>query len=324
MTKDIVFDTPGAASVLKLNDVSVEKPSAQQVRILQTAIEVNYLDIYQRTGLYNISGTPKIPGVSAVGVVQELGSGVEAYNIGDRVGYATAPSGAYCKERCIEANLLFAIPKEVPDKVAAACLVKGLTAHYLATRVFIVHEGTIVLVHAAAGAVGQLLTQWCNNLGAFVVGTVGSDAKKKIALDSGCHDVINYTTENWVERVKAITNGKDVSVVYDSVGKATINGSLDVLQDMGVLVLYGSTSGLVKQLDLTQISQKSLFFTQPSLFHYKKNRNELLLSATEVFQNLISGNLKVKIQAELPLAEAAKAHEMLESRSTMGSIILIP
>lgn len=324
MTKAIVFGAPGPASVLTLSEVNVEKPTAQQVRIKQTAIEVNYLDIYHRKGIYPLTSNPKIPGVSAVGVIQEIGSEVIGYNVGDRVAYATSLGGSYCNERCIDANFLFSIPKEIPDKVAAACLVKGLTAHYLATRTFIVHPGARVLIHAAAGGVGQMLSQWCNNLGAYVIGTVGSDAKRKIALDSGCHEVINYTTENWVERVKAATNGRDVNVVYDSVGKATIDGSLEVLGKIGLLVLYGSSSGAVKEIDLAKIAEKSLYFTQPSLFHYKEIRNELLLSAAELFGQLIAGTLKVRIQAELPLYDASKAHEMLESRNTMGSIILIP
>jgi NADPH:quinone reductase len=324
MARAITFEKNGSPSVLKLIELAVPKPAVGQVRIRQTAIEVNFIDTMQRSGIYEMNITPKTPGISAVGVIEEIGEGVLGYKPGDRVGYATANSGSYCTERCINANLLFHIPKEIPDKVAAACLVKGLTAHYLTTRAFVISSGSSIVVHAASGATGQMLTQWCKNIGAFVIGTVGSDVKKKMALESGCNEVINYTTENWVEVVKNITKNVGVNAVYDSVGKATFDGSLEVLMKMGILILYGASSGAVTQLDIAKIAEKSLFFTRPSLFHYKENRQELLLSAEELFQQLIQGLLKVRLHAEFPLSDAAKAHEMLESRQTMGSVILIP
>lgn len=324
MSKAIAFEKSGDSSVLKLIDIEVPSPGPREVKIKQRAIEVNYVDVYHRTGLYNLQGDVKIPGVSAVGVVEEIGSEVQGFNVGDRVGYATAFGGGYSEKRCISADLLFQIPNEIPDIVAAACLVKGLSAHYLATRVFIARPGTAVLVHAAAGGVGQMLSKWCNNAGAYVVGTVGSDVKKAIAYESGCHEVINYSSQNWVAKLKEVTRGFGVNAVYDSVGKATFDGSLECLMNFGILVLYGQSSGEVGQVDTKKLAEKSLFLTRPSLFHYKANRMELVLSANELFQNLIEGKLIAKVQAELPLEKAAEAHQMLESRNTAGSIILVP
>jgi NADPH2:quinone reductase len=324
MPRAIAFEQPGSYSVLKLIDVQVPKPGPKEAKIKQKAIEVNFLDIYHRSGLYELPDNVKIPGISAVGVIEEIGSEVEGFKVGDRVGYATAPSGAYCDSRCISAELLFHIPKEIPDVVAAACLVKGMTAHYLATRVFIARPGVAVLVHAAAGGVGQMLSKWCNNAGAFVIGTVGSDIKKQTAYDSGCHEVINYSSQDWPAKVREATKGYGVNAVYDSVGKVTFDGSLECLMNFGILVLYGNSSGMVDQLEIKKLAGKSLFFTRPSLFHYKKNRMELILSASELFQNLISGSITARVQAELPLESAAEAHKMLESRNTAGSIVLVP
>lgn len=323
MPRAIAFEKPGDQSVLKLIDINISKPSSNEVKIRHKAIEVNYIDIYHRTGVYDLPGDPKVLGGSAVGVIEEIGSEVQGFSIGDRVGYATAIGGAYSEVRCISADLLFQIPKEIPDIVAAACLVKGLTAHYLCTRVFVARPGTAVLVHAAAGGVGQMLSKWCNNAGSYVIGTVGVDVKKAIAYESGCHEVINYSSQAWVEKLKEVTRGFGVNAVYDSVGKVTFEGSIECLMNFGILVLFGSSSGMVQNLDISKLAAKSLFFTRPSLFHYKANRKELLLSANEVFQNLINGNLVARIQAELPLADAAEAHRMLESRNTAGSIVLV-
>ena len=324
MSGAIVIENKDGKSTLNVVDIAVNAPESNEVKIRHTAIEVNYVDVQHFRGIYPIQSNLKIPGISAVGTIVAAGSEATIYKIGDKVGYISEQSGSYCQERCIDQKSVFLIPKEIPDKVAAACVAKGLTAHYLATRTFLAKRGTSVLVHAAAGGVGQLLTQWCNNMGAYVIGTVGSDSKKKLASESGCHEVINYNTEDWITKIKDFSKGWGVNAVYDSVGKTTYDGSLEVLSKMGILVLYGATSGKVDNINVSKINEKSLFITSPSLFHYKINRKELILSANELFNNLKDGNIKVRIQAELPLVEAAKAFSMLESRDTMGSIILIP
>ncbi len=324
MSKAIVFDQVGAANVLKYVDVPDRKPNPDEVFIKHTAIEVNFIDIYHRTGQYQLNTNPKIPGVSAVGVVEAYGDNIKDLNIGDRVGYCTSISGgAYSQYRCIPAHLTFKIPDDIPDKVAASCLVKGMTAHFLANRVYLPGPNKNVLIHAAAGGVGQLLAQWCNYLGAKVIGTVGSDDKKEIALRSGCHDVVNYKTENWVQRVLDITEGFGIHCVYDSVGKDVLEGNLQVLIEIGLYVLYGQSSGAV-QMDVNKIAPKSLFFTRPSLFSYKKNRTELVMSALELFIKIREKQIRPSIYREFPLQNAAEAHSLLESRKATGSIILVP
>lgn len=325
MSLAIVFEQIGGPSVLQAKDVPDRKPNDNEILIRHTAIEVNYVDIYHRTGLYQLPGEPKIPGVSAVGIIVELGDKVEGFTVGQKVGYATSPNGgAYCKQRCIDASYVFNVPVEIDDKIAAASLVKGLTAHYLSHRTYIVRPGYAVLIHAAAGGVGQLLAQWCNSMGAFIVGTVGSDEKKQIALDSGCHAVVNSRMEDWPAQVRAATKGYGVHAVYDSIGKATFEGSISCLMPMGIMISYGSSSGPLGSIDSNLISEKSLFFTRPSLFHYKRERKELVLSALEVFTNVLDGTLRPNVYAEFPLSQAVQAHELLESRKATGSIILVP
>jgi NADPH2:quinone reductase len=324
MSKAIVFDQAGPANVLRYIDVPDKKPAPNEVFIRHTAIEVNFIDIYHRTGQYQLNTNPKIPGVSAVGVVEQYGSDVKDLNIGDRVGYATSLiGGAYSQTRCIPAHLTFRIPDDISDKVAASCLVKGLTAHFLANRAYLVGPNKNVLIHAAAGGVGQLLSQWCNHLGAKVIGTVGSDNKKEIALKNGCHEVVNYKTENWVQKVLDFTEGFGIHCVYDSVGKDVCEGNLQVLVEIGLYILYGQSSGAV-QMDVTRLAPKSLFFTRPSLFSYKKNRTELVMSALELFTKIREKHIKPSIFMEFPLEKAAEAHMLLESRKALGSIILIP
>lgn len=321
----MVFEQPGDPSVLKLVEVPTKQPAKGEVLLRQTAIEVNYIDVYHRTGVYELKNNPKIPGVSAVGVIEAVGEGVYKFRVGEKVGYATSfEGGGYSSHRCISQNLIFPIHEGMEDRVTASCLVKGLTAHYLATRAYICRSGTAVLVHAAAGGVGQMLAQWAKNNGAFVLGTVGSDEKKAIALEYGCHIAINYNNENWVERVKKETGGWGVTAVYDSVGKTTFDGSLEVLMNIGILVSYGQSSGPIPPFDLSRLSAKSLFITRPSLLHYKKNRMELVLSANELFLNLKDGSLKPPIYREFPLEQAAAAHALIQSRTFAGTIVLIP
>lgn len=324
MVKAVVINQVGGPEVLQVADVPIGKPGPGQIRIRHKAIEVNYIDVYHRTGAYPLSTNPKIPGVSAVGEVIDVGPDITNFSPGERVAYATASSGAYCAERNIAANLVFTVKPEIDDKTAAAILVKGMTGHYLATRVFVTAPGKAVLIHAAAGGVGQALTQFCRNRGAYVIGTVGSEAKKKIATDAGCHEVINYSTEDWVAKVKQLTEGHGVNAVYDSVGKDTFKGSIDCLTNIGIMILYGASSGPVTSIDTNVLAAKSLFFTRPSLFHYKKNRMELILSAEDLWQHVVDGIVIPKIFAEFPLENAAEAHKLLESRQATGSIILIP
>ena len=324
MSKAIVFDQPGAPNVLRYVDVPDRKPETNEILIRHTAIEVNYIDIYHRTGQYKLDTNPKIPGVSAVGVIENYGADVKGLNIGDRIGYITSLSGgAYSQKRCLPEKLAFKIPDDISDKLAASCLVKGMTAHYLANRLYLAGPDRTVLIHAAAGGVGQLLAQWCNDLGAKVIGTVGSDPKKEIALKNGCHEVFNYKTENWVQKILEVTEGFGVNCVYDSVGKDVAEGNLQVLCEIGLYVLYGQASGPV-QMDVNRFAPKSLFFTRPSLFSYKKNQAELVISAIELFTKIREKKIRPNIFKEFPLDKAAEAHALLESRQATGSIILIP
>ncbi|MFN8911238.1 MAG: zinc-binding dehydrogenase, partial [Alphaproteobacteria bacterium] len=232
--------------------------------------------------------------------------------------------GAYSQVRNINANFIFAVPESVTDKIAASSIVRGLTAHALAHRVFIVRSGVAVLIHAAAGGVGKILAQWCNHLGAYVIGTVGSDEKKQIALENGCHQVINYNAEDLIAKVVEYTKGLKVNAVYDSIGRSTFDRSLDCLMNMGIMVLYGSSSGDVDTVDCKKIASKSLFFTRPSVFHYKGNRFELILSANELFSNIAKGVIKIPDPEVLQLEKAALAHEKLQNRKLANSIVLIP
>lgn len=325
MSLAVVFDQPGDASVLQARDIPDRNPTENEVLIRHTAIEVNYIDVYHRKGFYQLSSNPKVPGVSAIGKIVALGEKVEGFMVGQKVGYATAHmGGAYSRQRCIDSSFVFDVPIDIDDRVAASCLVKGMTAHYLSHRVYIVRPGHGVLIHAAAGGVGQLLAQWCNAMGAYVIGTVGSEEKLQIARDNGCHIAINYNKPDWVAQVKAATKGFGVNAVYDSIGQATFDGSLECLMPMGIMVSYGASSGAVQNIDLSKIGAKSLFLTRPSLFDYKSDRMELVLSAQEIFTNVFDQTLKPTIFAEFPLSQAAMAHELLESRKATGSIILIP
>lgn len=325
MSLAIVFESIGDHTVLHPKEVHDRPPNKNEVQIKQTAIEVNYIDIYHRKGIYPLDTKIKVPGVSAVGTISAIGDEVKGFSIGQRVGYATSKNGgAYCQQRCIDASLVFNIPDDITDHIAASCLVKALTAHYLSHRVYIVRQGFAVLIHAAAGGVGQLLSQWCNSMGAFVVGTVGSDEKIKIAKENGCHHAINYNNPEWLSQVMHVTKGFGFHAVYDSVGKATFEKSLQSLVPMGIMVSYGGSSGAVESVDMSLIGEKSLFITRPTLFDYKKGRMELVLSAQEVFANIADGTLRPNIYAEMPLEQASEAHKLLESRAATGSIILIP
>lgn len=324
MPKGIIIESSADSAVLKKIEYEISNPKEYEVQIQHIAIEVNFIDIYHRKGIYNLDYNPKIPGVSAVGEIIKVGSKVAGFQKGNKVGYVTAKGGAYCEIRNISSELVFAIPDSMNLKVLGSCLVKALTAHYLACRVFIVRNGTAVLVHAAAGGVGKILSQWCKLSGAYVIGTVGSNEKKAIAKKNGCDYVLNYTSEDWVSKVKEITNNIGVNAVYDSIGQETYLKSIECLMNMGMMVLYGGSSGMVNSVDINVLASKSLFFTKPSLFHYKAHRMELIISCNELFERINVGGLVLEDPQEIKLADAQQAHELLESRTIHSPIILVP
>lgn len=313
----------GGPEVLRTEDLAVGHPGPGEVRLRHTAIGVNFIDTYFRTGLYK-TPLPFIPGSEAAGVVEAAGPGVTAVKPGDRVAYIFGP-GTYVQQRVLPADKLVPVPDGISDEIAAAVLLKGLTAQYLLRRTFKVEPGHEILIHAAAGGVGLIAGQWAKHLGATVIGTAGSPDKIKLALEHGYDHVINYRTEDFVARTLQITGGRKVEVVYDSVGKDTFPGSLDVLKPLGLFVLFGQSSGPVPPVDLNILNQKgSLFATRPSLFAYMAEREVLRSAAAELFDLIGRGVLTIAVNQTFPLSEARAAHEALEGRKTTGATILIP
>ena len=305
-------------------EVNMVDPGPGEAYVRHTAIGLNYIDTYHRTGLYPVD-LPSGLGIEAAGVVEAIGTGVTEVSPGDRVAYAGGPVGAYAEARVMPAGLLVPLPDEVSDLQAAAMMIKGLTAQYLLRQTFVVKAGDTVLIHAAAGGVGLLLCQWAEHLGATVIGTVGRDHKAELARAHRCHDTIVYTREDFAERVRDLTDGQGVPVVYDSVGKATWEGSLDCLEPRGLMVSYGNASGPVPAFEPGVLALKgSLFVTRPTLFSYAATRVELLAMADELFDVVRSGAVKVSVRQTFPLAEAADAHRALEARETTGSTVLLP
>lgn len=325
MPKALRVHTHGGPEALVYEDVDAGRPGPGQALVRHKAIGLNFLDVYFRTGLYPApAGMPVTPGGEAAGVVLELGEGVDWLKVGDRVAYAV-PTGAYCEERLIAADRLVKVPDGISDEQAAAMMLKGMTAEYLLLRTFKVKAGDTILYHAAAGGVGLILGQWAKHLGATVIGTAGSDEKVKLALENGFDHVINYRTENFVERVKEITGGKGVDVVYDSVGKDTFDGSLDCLRPRGMLVCFGQSSGPVAPFDLGILSRKgSLYLTRPTLFVYVAARSALENAARALFDQVESGAVRIDIGQTYALKDAATAHRDLEARKTTGTTVLIP
>jgi NADPH2:quinone reductase len=322
MPKAIIIREVGGPEVMKVENVASPKaPGAGQVLVRHTAIGVNYMDIYYRSGLYKSPRMPMIPGMEACGVVEAVGQGV-TIPIGTRVVYATAQTGAYCEQRLINERHLVGVPDKVSDHVAAAIFAKALTAHYLIFHTYKVRKGNTILVHAAAGGVGQLICQWAKHLGAIVIGTVGTPEKANIARSSGCDHVIVYTQQNFAEEVMKITKDQGVIVVYDSVGKATFAKSLSCLMNMGLMVSFGQSSGEVPPFNILNLAQKGLYLTRPTLMLYKATKQELVLSAIEVFQMLEDGVIRPSIGQTLPLEKAAEAHANIQARKTTGSTIL--
>ena len=323
MTQAIRFHETGGPEVLQLERVEVGDPGPGQVRIRHTAIAVNFIDVYFRTGRYP-SALPAGLGSDAVGVVEAVGPGVSFLTPGDRVGYLLGPLGAYSQARVMPAELLIKLPDGISDRSAATLIMKGLTAQYLFRQVYPLKAGDTILYHAAAGGVGLIACQWARALGVTMIGTVGSDEKAEVAKAHGCTHVINYKRENFVERVKEITGGKGVPVVYDSVGKDTLMGSLDCLQKRGTLVSNGTSSGPVV-IDTTLLAMKgSLWVTRPAMVDYALPRPNMLKMADELFDLVLKGQIVSEPKQTFALAEAAEAHRALESRQTVGATILVP
>ena len=324
MTHAIRIHEYGGPDVLKWEDVTVGAPDPGQVKVRQTAVGLNFIDIYHRTGHYPQPSLPFIPGSEAAGVVTAVGEGVRDLKVGRRVAYA-GPIGAYAEERLIAADRVVKIPDNVDDQTAAAIMLKGMTAQYLLRRIVKVGPETTLLFHAAAGGVGLIACQWAAALGATVIGTVGSSGKALIARAHGCGYVINTREEDFVAKVKDYTKGKGVDVVYDSIGKDTFPGSLDCLKPLGLWVSFGQSSGPVPPFDIILLSQKgSLFATRPSLNTYTASRKDLVATANDLFEIVASGKVRIAVNQTYPLEKAAEAQADLEARRTSGSTVLLP
>lgn len=314
----------GGPETLTYEEVDIVPPGPGQVRLRQTAVGLNFIDVYFRTGLYP-TPAPFTPGLEGAGVVEEVGDGVVDFVPGQRVAYAAPPIGAYAQARLMPADRLVAIPETVSDDQAAAMMLKGMTAWYLLRRTFRIQPGQTILMHAAAGGVGLIACQWAKHLGATVIGTVGSDQKADLASAHGCDHPIRYDQEDVVARVREITGGKGVPVVYDSVGQATWERSLDCLAPLGMLVSFGQSSGKIGPVDLGVLSAKgSLFVTRPTLMTYTAARSDLLQAANDLFNVVGSGAVQIEVMQRFPLKDAAAAHRALESRQTTGSTVLVP
>ena len=327
MPKKIVISEIGDENVLRYIDDQVPiQLNENSVRIEQSAIGINYIDTYHRSGIYPLPGPlPVCPGLEASGRIIKIGSEVSNFNIGDKICYASSPIGAYCEIRDFPASKIIKIPDEISEEVAASILLKGMTVEYLFERLHKIKKNEFILFHAAAGGVGLIASQWANSIGCKMIGTVSTDEKAALAKENGCRHVINYKKENVVEKVMQITNGKGVATVYDGVGKDTFNISLECLDLRGLFVSFGQSSGMVPDINLHKtFNPKSLFYTRPTLTHYTQNRKELLNSANLLFEKIKNGAINHHIFKKINLKDASNAHKLLQSRKTSGSIILIP
>ena len=324
MAKAIQFSRTGGPEVLDYVDVEVGEPGPGEARVRNHAIGINFIDVYFRTGLYPLT-LPSGLGQEGAGVVEAVGAGVTHMAVGDRVAYAARPNGAYSEVRVMPADILLRLPDSIDFGTAAAMLLQGMTVQYLLKRTFPVKAGDTILFHAAAGGVGLIACQWARALGVNLIGTVGSNEKAALAKAHGAAHVINYNTENFVERVKEITGGAKVPVVFDSIGKDTFLGSLDCLAPLGTMVSFGNSSGPVPPFTLNElVSRGSLYITRPTLATYTATRDALEATANDLFNIVASGAVKIAIGQRFPLAQAADAHRALEARTTTGSTILLP
>ncbi|XP_073130723.1 uncharacterized protein [Henckelia pumila] len=324
MVKAIRVHEFGGPEVLKWEDVEIGEPKNGEIKVKNKAIGVNFIDVYFRKGVYKASALPFTPGMEGVGIVTAVGPGLTGRKVGDLVAYAGNPMGSYAEEQILPADKVVPVPPSIDPATAASIMLKGMTAQFLVRRCFKVERGHTVLIHAAAGGVGSLLCQWANACGATVIGAVSTKEKAAQAKEDGCHHTIVYKDEDFVTRVQEITSGKGVEVVYDSVGKDTFEGSLACLKLAGYMVSFGQASGTPDPVPLSALAAKSLFLTRPTLMHYNVTRDQLLEAAGEVFANVVSGILRVRINHTYPLSQAAQAHSDLESRKTTGSVVLIP
>ena len=324
MSFAIRFHQTGGPEVLRWEEVPVSDPAEDEVRIRHEAVGLNYIDTYQRSGLYPLP-LPSGLGQEGAGVVEAVGKDVRDFRPGDRVAYAGGPVGAYSQQRCLPAARLLKLPESIDFRTGAAMMLQGLTTAYLLRRTYAVQAGDAVLIHAAAGGVGLIACQWARALGATVIGTVSTEAKAELARQHGCEHVILYSHEDVAARVRDITGGEGVAVVYDGVGKDTFSASLDSLRMRGMMVSFGNASGAVPPFNPLLLTQKgSLFLTRPMLAHYTANRDELLALGQELFAVVESGKVRININQTFALADAADAHRALEARQTTGSTVLLP
>ena len=322
MPKAIRIHETGGPEVLTWEDIEVGDPGEGQVRIKQVASGLNFIDCYQRSGLYPME-LPTTLGSEGAGVIEAVGRGVDKFSVGQRVTYAGGERGSYAEVRIMPASTVIALPDNVDDHAAAAMMLKGMTVHMLMFKCHAVQAGETILVHAAAGGVGTIMCQWANYLGATVIGTAGTDEKVQKARANGCHHTINYTTENFTEKVLDITNGKGVPVVYDSIGKDTFEGSLDSLQNFGDMVTFGNASGPVPPIEPLLLMQKgSITLSRPTLMNYTTDLSQRDAAADALFHVVGNGHVKIEIGQTFPLSETADAHRALESRQTAGSTVL--
>jgi len=325
MTKAFRIHQYGGPEVLRWEDVEVGDPGPGQVRLRHTAVGLNFVDTYMRGGLYKLPSLPSGIGQEAAGVIKAVGPGVTGLSVGQRVAYGIGPADAYSQARLFPAERLVPLPDAIDDRTAAALMLKGLTTWYLIRRIHAVKAGDTILLHAAAGGVGLILCQWAKHLGATVIGTVGTDEKAALAKANGCDHVIVYTREDFAKRVREITDGAGVPVVYDSVGAATWEGSLDCLRPTGLMVTFGNASGKPPAIEPGTLAAKgSLFLTRPTLGNYVPTRDALLGAADELFAVVTAGHVGIAINQTYPLAEAARAQTDLEARRTTGCTVLLP
>lgn len=325
ISKAIRIHRTGGPEVLVYEDIAVDEPGPAQVLLRQTAIGLNFIDVYHRSGLYPLPALPAVLGLEAAAVVEAVGSGVADLKPGQRVAYASPPVGAYAEWRLMPADRVVPLPDAIDDRTAAAMMLKGMTAQYLLRRTYKVQAGDAILIHAAAGGVGLIACQWAKHLGATVIGTVGSEEKAALAKANGCDHPILYTRGDFAPRVREITRGEGVAVVYDSVGRTTFAGSLDCLRPMGMMVSFGNASGPVPPFEPAILSQKgSLFLTRPTLMDYTAKTADLRASAADLFDVVGRGVVKITVHQSFPLREAQAAHRNLQDRKTTGQTVLIP
>ena len=325
MSKAIRIHKTGGPEVLSWDDVDVGKPGAGEALVRHRAVGLNFIDTYMRSGLYPLAQMPSGIGSEGAGIVEAIGDGVDGIAVGDRVAYAGGPPGSYADVRVMPAAGLVKVPEGISDNQAASMMLKGMTARYLLRATYVVKAGDTILFHAAAGGVGLIACQWAKHLGATVIGTVSSDEKAALAKAHGCDHTIVYSRENFVDRVKEITGGKGVPVVYDSVGKDTYPASLDCLRPRGMFVTFGNSSGPIGEMNPLVLAQKgSLFMTRPTLGHYTGTRPDLEETANDLFDVVKKGHVKLEINQTYALKDAAQAHRDLEGRKTTGQTVLLP